>query len=112
MAFEVNTLFLLTIDVEDWFQVENLRPWMPFSTWDSRELRVEANVHKLLDLFDGHRLGEKTDGPLPQCIHGPVDSRHEVYRNMPQPRMRIHPGFFVRHPARPGYRSKKIMFLT
>ena len=45
--------FLLTIDVEDWFQVENLRPWMPFSTWDSRELRVEANVHKLLDLFDG-----------------------------------------------------------
>jgi hypothetical protein len=44
--------FLLTIDVEDWFQVENLRPWIPFSTWDSRELRVEANVHKLLDLFD------------------------------------------------------------
>ena len=30
--------FLLTIDVEDWFQVENLRPWIPFSTWDSREL--------------------------------------------------------------------------
>ena len=49
--------FLLTIDVEDWFQVENLRPWMPFSTWDSRELRVEANVHKLLDLFDGVKLG-------------------------------------------------------
>ena len=43
---------LLTIDVEDWFQVENLRPWIPFSTWDGRELRVEANVHKLLDLFD------------------------------------------------------------
>jgi peptidoglycan-N-acetylglucosamine deacetylase len=48
--------FLLTIDVEDWFQVENLRPWIPFSTWDSRELRVEANVHKLLDLFDGVKL--------------------------------------------------------
>jgi polysaccharide deacetylase family protein (PEP-CTERM system associated) len=48
--------FLLTIDVEDWFQVENLRPWIPFSTWDSRELRVEANVHKLLDLFDDVKL--------------------------------------------------------
>jgi polysaccharide deacetylase family protein (PEP-CTERM system associated) len=48
--------FLLTIDVEDWFQVENLRPWIPFSTWDSQELRVEANVHKLLDLFDDVKL--------------------------------------------------------
>jgi peptidoglycan-N-acetylglucosamine deacetylase len=48
--------FLLTIDVEDWFQVENFRPWIPFSTWDSRELRVEANVHKLLDLFDDVKL--------------------------------------------------------
>jgi len=57
--------FLLTIDVEDWFQVENLRPWMPFSTWDSRELRVEANVHKLLDLFDGVKL----NAPNPGCIN-------------------------------------------
>jgi peptidoglycan/xylan/chitin deacetylase (PgdA/CDA1 family) len=45
--------FLFTIDVEDWFQVENLRPWNPPAAWDSRELRVEANVHALLDLFDG-----------------------------------------------------------
>ncbi len=47
---------LLTIDVEDWFQVENLRPWIPFRTWDSRELRVERNTHALLDLFDNIRL--------------------------------------------------------
>ena len=45
--------FLLTIDVEDWFQVENLRPWIPVSTWDSHDLRAERNVHRLLDLFDG-----------------------------------------------------------
>jgi polysaccharide deacetylase family protein (PEP-CTERM system associated) len=57
--------FLLTIDVEDWFQVENLRPWMPLSTWDSRELRVEANVHKLLDLFDN----AKFNAPNPECIN-------------------------------------------
>ena len=43
---------LLTIDVEDWFQVENFKPWIPFSSWPSRELRVEKNTHRLLDLFD------------------------------------------------------------
>jgi peptidoglycan-N-acetylglucosamine deacetylase len=44
--------FLITIDVEDWFQVENFKPWIPFETWRQRELRVEKNVHRLLDLFD------------------------------------------------------------
>ena len=43
---------LLTVDVEDWFQVENFKDRIPFSTWDSQELRVEQNVHRLLDLFD------------------------------------------------------------
>ena len=43
---------LITIDVEDWFQVENFRPWIPFDTWDQRELRVEQNTHRLLNLFD------------------------------------------------------------
>ena len=43
---------LLTIDVEDWFQVENFKPWIPFETWDQRELRVEKNVNRLLNLFD------------------------------------------------------------
>ena len=50
---------LLTIDVEDWFQVENLRPWIPFHTWDSRELRVERNINRLLDLFDSIKLGNR-----------------------------------------------------
>jgi len=43
---------LITIDVEDWFQVENFRPWIPFDTWNQRELRVEQNTHRLLNLFD------------------------------------------------------------
>jgi polysaccharide deacetylase family protein (PEP-CTERM system associated) len=58
---------LLTIDVEDWFQVENFRPWIPFETWDQRELRVERNVHRLLDLFDSVELkaeNEKEDYEL------------------------------------------------
>ncbi len=44
--------FLVTVDVEDWFHVENLRPWAPPAAWDRLELRVETNVHRLLDLFD------------------------------------------------------------
>jgi polysaccharide deacetylase family protein (PEP-CTERM system associated) len=47
-----NTSILLTIDVEDWFQVENFRQCIPFSSWPYCELRFEKNVHLLLDLFD------------------------------------------------------------
>ena len=47
---------LLTIDVEDWFQVENLRPWFPPSTWDSQEFRVEQNTHRILNLLDSMEL--------------------------------------------------------
>ena len=47
---------LITIDVEDWFQVENFKQHIPFSSWDSRELRVEKNTHRLLDLFDSAAL--------------------------------------------------------
>ena len=32
---------LLTFDVEDWFQVENFKEYIPFSSWNSLELRVE-----------------------------------------------------------------------
>lgn len=43
---------MLTIDVEDWFQVENFKPWIPFSTWPDRQPRAADNVRRLLDLFD------------------------------------------------------------
>ncbi len=43
---------LLTFDIEDWFQVENFKACIPFATWDSRELRVEGNTHRILDLLD------------------------------------------------------------
>ena len=43
---------LITIDVEDWFQVENFKQYIPFSTWSSYDFRVEKNTHRLLDLFD------------------------------------------------------------
>lgn len=44
--------FLFTVDVEDWFQVENFKGSIPFDTWNDRELRVEQNTHNLLDLLD------------------------------------------------------------
>jgi polysaccharide deacetylase family protein (PEP-CTERM system associated) len=47
---------LLTFDVEDWFQVENLRPHFPPSTWGQQRLRVERNTNALLDLLDAITL--------------------------------------------------------
>lgn len=50
-----NKIFI-TIDVEDWFQVENLRPWFPPHTWKQQELRVEKNTRRILDLLDSTDL--------------------------------------------------------
>lgn len=47
---------LITIDVEDWFQVENFKSCIPYETWPSCELRVERNTHRLLDLMDSAEL--------------------------------------------------------
>jgi polysaccharide deacetylase family protein (PEP-CTERM system associated) len=47
---------LLTIDVEDWFQVENFRQYIPSSSWSSYELRVEKNIYRLLDILDSKKI--------------------------------------------------------
>jgi polysaccharide deacetylase family protein (PEP-CTERM system associated) len=77
---------LLTIDVEDWFQVENLRPWFPHSKWHSLPSRVEHNTHRLLDLLDSFahevkatffilgRVAEK----FPQLVLRIRDRGHEI----------------------------------
>lgn len=59
-----NPAILITVDVEDWFQVENFREWTPFSSWSSYEIRVEKNTHRLLDLFDSVKL-EPSAVPTP-----------------------------------------------
>lgn len=41
----------ITIDVEDWFQAENLRDSHPPVLWDSRESRVEASTGLILDVL-------------------------------------------------------------
>jgi polysaccharide deacetylase family protein (PEP-CTERM system associated) len=42
----------MSVDVEDWFQVENLKPVIPASTWESRERRVEPNTMRILELLE------------------------------------------------------------
>ena len=44
---------VLSIDVEDWFHVENLRPAIMRETWNQRQLRVERNVERMLELLEG-----------------------------------------------------------
>ena len=44
----------LTIDVEDYFQVSAMAPYIKRSEWDSRECRVERNVDLLLAMLARH----------------------------------------------------------
>ena len=64
--------FLITVDAEDWFQVENFKSLISFDTWDRRELRVERNVHRLLDLFDALEVppgtARSTGADIPRTI--------------------------------------------
>ncbi len=41
----------LSIDIEDWFQVENLKAVIARDTWNERELRVERNTERMLELM-------------------------------------------------------------
>lgn len=41
----------LSIDVEDWFHVHNLEAVIARDTWDERELRVERNTERMLELM-------------------------------------------------------------
>jgi len=42
----------LTIDVEDYFQVSAMAPYIARSEWDSRECRVERNVERILAMLE------------------------------------------------------------
>lgn len=45
------TPFLLTFDIEEYFQVENLRPAFPIENWGSVQSRVSIGVDCILDLL-------------------------------------------------------------
>ncbi|MDY6950004.1 MAG: DUF3473 domain-containing protein [Thermodesulfobacteriota bacterium] len=74
-----NSTILLTIDVEDWFQVENFKQWIPFSSWSSHQLRVEKNTHRLLELFDAARCRSSVaPGKSPNSSHPNLASSNQV----------------------------------
>jgi polysaccharide deacetylase family protein (PEP-CTERM system associated) len=44
----------MTCDVEDYFQVSAFAPYIDRASWPSRECRVEANMDRILALYDRH----------------------------------------------------------
>jgi len=74
----------LTIDVEDYFQVSALAPYIPREQWDSRECRVERNVERILRMLDESRtratfftLGWVAER-YPQLVRRIVAGGHEL----------------------------------
>lgn len=47
---------IMSVDVEDYFQTEAFADRVPRSAWNSYPLRVERNMHRILDLFDEHNV--------------------------------------------------------
>ena len=74
----------LTIDVEDYFQVSALAPYIARGEWDLRECRVEANVERILLMLDEKRIRATffTLGWIaeryPALVRRLVDCGHEV----------------------------------
>jgi polysaccharide deacetylase family protein (PEP-CTERM system associated) len=74
----------LTIDVEDYFQVSALAPYIPRADWDRRECRVERNVERILQLLADRgtvatffTLGWVAER-YPQLVRRIVDGGHEL----------------------------------
>ena len=74
----------LTIDVEDYFQVSAMAPYIRRDEWDSRECRVERNVDRILALLDQHHtkatfftLGWVAER-YPAMVRCIVDQGHEL----------------------------------
>jgi polysaccharide deacetylase family protein (PEP-CTERM system associated) len=73
-----------TIDVEDYFQVSALAPYIPRDQWDQKPCRVERNVDLILQLLDeaDARATFFTLGWIaeryPQLVRRITDNGHEV----------------------------------
>ncbi|HRD86745.1 MAG: DUF3473 domain-containing protein [Candidatus Accumulibacter sp.] len=74
----------LTIDVEDYFQVSALAPYIPREEWPQRPCRVERNVDRILLMLDENRVRATffTLGWIaeryPQLVRRVADAGHEV----------------------------------
>jgi polysaccharide deacetylase family protein (PEP-CTERM system associated) len=74
----------LTVDVEDYFQVSALAPYIARSEWDIRECRIERNVDRILTILNdcGARATFFTLGWVaeryPRLVHQIVAEGHEL----------------------------------
>jgi polysaccharide deacetylase family protein (PEP-CTERM system associated) len=77
---------VLSVDVEDWFHVENLRPVIHRDSWSHQRSRVERNVDRLLELMAAHSsrvrctwfiLGWIAER-FPDVVRRIADAGHEV----------------------------------
>jgi len=74
----------MTVDVEDYFQVSAFEGNVAREAWDGRELRVERNIDRILELFDAHgvkgtffTLGWIAER-CPAMVRRLVDEGHEL----------------------------------
>ena len=80
MAFDC----ALTFDVENWFQVENLRAVIDKSNWNDFESTVEKNTNNILEILDSYQvkatffvLGSVAD-KHPVLIKNIIAEGHEI----------------------------------
>jgi polysaccharide deacetylase family protein (PEP-CTERM system associated) len=84
MAAATSIRNAFTVDVEDYFQVSALAPYIPRSDWDGIECRVERNVDRILALLDdsGNRATFFTLGWIaqrhPEMVRRIAAAGHEV----------------------------------
>jgi len=75
---------MLSIDVEDYFQVSALAPYIDRQEWDRAECRVERNVERILKMLDEHSVHATffTLGWIaeryPRVVRCIVDGGHEL----------------------------------
>jgi polysaccharide deacetylase family protein (PEP-CTERM system associated) len=77
---------VMSIDVEDWFHVENLRPVIRRDTWSEQQLRVEQNVDRMLQLMASFHGGVRCTffvlgwvaDRCPDLVRRIADAGHEI----------------------------------
>ena len=74
----------MTVDVEDYFHVSAFERYIPANSWAERECRLPANIAKILDLFEAHRISATffTLGWVaeryPELVKNISDHGHEI----------------------------------
>jgi len=83
-AISMSTLNGISFDVEDWFQVENLKEVISYDDWQRCDLRVIQNTRKILHILYRHNtratffvLGWVAER-CPELVEEITDAGHEI----------------------------------